>query len=710
MKCIIVRKTLLGFCLFSAATLSLAQEENSTQVSEDVAELSTINIQGHEQNTPKISTQKLLKVPGAGGDPLKAIEALPGVVLAGFGPFSIPAIRGSSPDDNIFITDFVPVGYVFHNDGFSTYNENLVEDFKLMAGAWGPKYNNAMGSVMDTKLRDPYHEDITSILDVSLFRVGGMIEGAVSDNSAFYASYRESLLQFYVKNFVDEDELSFTEVPKNSDYQLKYHWQVDGSSNVRLLATGAHDSVGIEFGPESKDLQHEPDLAGGLDAKAFYHNQAILYDTILAGGTSTIAAFSHIENDQSFSVGSLIDVTATAFEYRLKNHYQTPLKNGDTLHYGFDSNSTNIKYDVTGKDIPCSEEFETCQPASLGLDFTTLDDITVNSTFVFTNYEWLVTPLLEVSLGLGSSYNDFTHDITVQPRINSQYELNPQWKLTAAVGRHTQFHRDIRFIDQEVGTPDLKIPNSDHYVLGFEYTQENSLSAKLESYYKKINDLVISNPSYDKVNNPDVDRYLNEVSGEAYGLELLINKNLTDKWYGWLSVAYSKTKRTNDLTDTSFNYELDRPWIINLVASYQYSPKTTIGWKWRYQSGALITPISGSNPVDSLGEFVDLSVDVLGEKDGNDNDIGDGIADNLADVHLYSPINGAINSKRLPASHRLDFRIDYESAIDTTYYFEIVNLYNQQNISGYDYDEKYESKEDVVSLPTLFNFGVKLIF
>jgi hypothetical protein len=705
-----VRQTLFGLYLFSA-TLNAAQASDKTFVPEDAAKLSTINIQGSEQNTPKISTKKLLKVPGAGGDPLKAIEALPGVVLGGFGPFSIPAIRGSSPDDNIFITDFVPVGYVFHNDGFSTYNENLVEDFQLKAGAWGPRYNNAMGSVMNTTLRDPYREDIRSTVDLSLFRAGGMIEGALGDDSAFYASYRESLLQFYVENFVDEDELSFTEVPKNSDYQLKYHWQVNDSSNLRLMATGARDSVGIEFGPESKDLQHEPDLAGGLDANTFYHNQAMMYDTILAGGTSTKIALSRIENDQSFSVGSLIDVKATGLEYRLKNHYQTPLQNGDNLYYGYDSNSTQIKYNVTGKDVPCSDEFETCQPASLGLDFTTLDDITVNSTYVFTNYEWLATPFLDVSLGVGSSYNDFTQDATFEPRISSRYELNPQWRLNAAVGRHDQFHSDIRYIDKEVGTPDLKTPTSDHYVLGFEYTQGRSLSAKLESYYKQINDLVISNPAYDKINNPDIDRYLNEVSGEAYGLELLINKNLTDKWYGWLSVAYSKTKRTNDLTDTSFNYELDRPWIVNLVASYQYSPKTTIGWKWRYQSGALITPISGSNPVyQCVGvegiNFVNDST--LASCTGDGGTIPD--TDGVKDVHLYEPINGAINSKRLPASHRLDFRIDYESTADATYYFEIVNLYNQQNVSGYDYDEKYETKEDVVSLPTLFNFGMKLTF
>ena len=304
-------------CMLSM-TQSFAQPQDSTlskeePLQEDVAELSTISIRGQQDTGPRISTDKLLKVPGAGGDPLKAIGALPGVVMGGFGPFSIPAIRGSSPEDNIYITDFVPVGYVFHNDGGSTYNSNLVEEFQLKAGAWGPEYNDALGAVINTHLRDPYQEELTTTLDVSLLRAGAMIEGAIDDDSAFYASYRESLLQFYIDNFVDEDEIKFTEVPKNRDYQLKYHWRIDDRSNFRAIATGAHDSVALEFGPESEDLQHEPDLAGGLDADTYYHNQAFLYDTVFDNGTSSIISFSHKEESGDFNAGTLIDITSTNF-------------------------------------------------------------------------------------------------------------------------------------------------------------------------------------------------------------------------------------------------------------------------------------------------------------------------------------------------------------------------------------------------------------
>ena len=681
-----------------AQTQDTPSPDEETQP-EDVAELSTINIRGQQDTGPKISTKKLLKVPGAGGDPLKAIEALPGVVLGGFGPFSIPAVRGSSPEDNIYITDFVPVGYVFHNDGGSTYNSNLIEDFQLKAGAWGPEYSDALGAVMNTHLRDPYQEELTTTIDVSLLRAGAMIEGAISEDSAFYASYRESLLQFYIENFIDEDEIEFTEVPKNSDYQLKYHWRVDSRSNFRAIATGAHDSVALDFGPESENLQHEPGLAGGLDADTYYHNQALLYDTVFDNGTSAIIAFSHKEESGDFNAGTLIDITSTNFEHRLKNYYQTPLSNGDTLRYGFDSSSTEIKYEVNGKDTPCNDEFQICGPISIGEDFTTDDSLTINSHYLFSAYDWLATPFLEISFGLGSSYNDFTQENTFQPRMSSRYELNPQWTLTAAIGRHHQFHRNFRFIDEDVGTPDLKMPSSDHYVVGFEFTHDESISAKVEAYYKDLHDLVRSNPELE--NDSQADNYINGISGKAYGIEMLINKNLTDKWYGWLSVSYSQTKRTDDVTNTDFDYELDRPWIINLVASYEYSPITTLGWKWRYQSGNLITPVEGAIPIDESGVEVDLTAL---EPDGTPT--------NIDDVYLWQPTyaDNALNSERLPASHSLDFRIDFAPERDTTYYFEILNAYNQQNVTDYKYSEDYSEREKVNDLPTIFNFGMQLIY
>jgi hypothetical protein len=695
LKPIILVTTLLGAQLgLISHAIADTEVENS-----DVTELSTISVTGTQQQGAKISTKKLLQVPGSGGDPLKAIEALPGVILGGSGPFSVPAIRGSNPRDNIYITDFVPVGYVFHNDGNSTYNDNLIEDFSLKAGAWDAQYNNAIGAVLATKLRDPYIEPMHTTVDISLLRAGVLVEGAISEDSAFYASYRQSLLEFYVENIIDEDELVFTEVPKNSDYQLKYQWNISGSSNLRVIATGANDSVGIEFGPESKSLAAEPALAGGLDAETYYHNQAIIYDTVLPGGIGTIVSLSRKEEDVSFGIGTLFELDAVNYETRLKNHYNMPLNNGDSVRFGLDLSATDIDYTASGLySGPCNADTQDpCAPSSLGEQFNSKDSLSINGAYSFIAYDWLATPNLEVTLGLGNSYNDFNDDQLLQPRISSSYAIADDWTLTTSVGVHDQFIREFRFITKDIGNPDLKAPESTHYIAGLEHQFDDSLSAKIEVYYKDIDNLIVENPETSDADVSDFINgtatsdtpvpYINGSTGKAYGLELLINKNLTDKWYGWLSAAYSKSTRTTDSTGIETDYGLDRPWVINLVAAYQKTDKTSYGFKWRYQSGSLVTPILSANPVDQYG---DPSTD--------------------AAAYLYVPIYGDTNSERLPAYHRLDFRMDHKLTRRSTFYFEVINLYNQENVSDYEYNRDYTEKEEVKSLPIIFSLGAKLVF
>ncbi|NVK39180.1 MAG: TonB-dependent receptor, partial [Gammaproteobacteria bacterium] len=220
---------------------------------------------------------------------------------------------------------------------------------------------------------------------------------------------------------------------------------------------------------------------------------------------------------------------------------------------------------------------------------------------------------------------------------------------------------------------------------------DDSWSTKLEVYYKDIDELIVANPELATDANA-TPTYLNGGTGEAYGLELLINKNLTDKWYGWLSVAYSKTKRTNDLTGLDLDYELDRPWIVNLVATYQKNEKTSYGFKWRYQSGSLITPITGATPYDANGNEIDPA------------------PANPADAYIYDPNEGKPNSQRLSPYHRLDFRLDHDVSKRSTVYFEIINLYNRANVSDYSYNKDYTEKEEVTSLPIIFSVGAKLVF
>ncbi len=705
-----VRQTLLALYLFSAAlNVAHAQELSGSHVPEDTAELSTINVLGTEQNTPKISTQKLLNVPGANGDPIRAIEALPGVVL-GDDKENEPAVRGSSPADNIYLTDHMPVGYLFHNDGSSTYNSNIIEDFSLKAGAWDAQYSNAIGAVLDTRLHDPYHEDITTTMDLSFLRAAVLVEGAVTENSALYVSYRESLLKWYFDEIYDKDEDITVQVPKNTDYQIKYHVRVNNTSDLRFVATGAQDRISLELGEDFEEAKKEPGLVGHILLDGDYDSQSILFDTLFAGGTSALFVLGHMEQDSTFKIGTLFDIDATVDDSRFKAQFQTPLDSGDTVRYGIESQNRNFSYTMNGLYNPCSKEIENCDPASIGERFNEQENLDINAVHAFAAYDWLATPFWQLTFGLGSDYDDYLKESNLQPRLESRYEVNQNWTLTSAVGKHYQFPRDFFAITKTLGNPDLKQVNSEHYVVGFEYQLNDTISAKLEVYYKDIHDIIISNPDYeDEETTPNQVKYVNNASGVASGIELLVNKNFTNNWYGWMSVAYSKTKRTNHNTGENFNFSYDRPWIVNLVASYEYNKHITMGAKWRYQSGSLITPISGGTAIYECKGSEDTSYVEESDIAGCGGTVAQSDGSNY-DIYLYDPIEGGINSERLPAKHSLDLRLDYTPKEGRTYYLDIHNAYIRQNITDYEYSDDYSQRFAISEIESIVSLGLKFTF
>lgn len=676
-----------------------AAQEQATSSSEVREDIETIQVIGNKDFGVELSSKKILKVPGAGGDPLKAVEALPGVTLAQGRGGSRPAVRGSSPNDNLYETDYVPVGYVFHNDGNSTYNGNLIQSFELKTGAWEPEYADAIGSVIDTKLRDPKMDNFETTLDFSFLRAGALIEGPITENQAFYASIRESLVHLYVDALIDEEQLSFSELPRNYDYQAKYLWQINENDSLRLVATGANDRVEILFPEGSDTLDQQPELQGGVGVFQYYDNQGLIWQSFNALGEVTVA-FNHLEQNADLKIGRIIDLDATSNDYSMRTRVVTDLNNG-VLSYGLDLRQQQADYVAIGKDQPCNREFESCPPSYFSDEIIDEGLLTINFANVFSDYQWYATDTITLRPGIAISTNDFTEEQLVEPRLSLKWEFIDDYAFKAAVGQHHQWFRQYRYIADEFGSPDLAMQKADHYGIAFQFEGSSEWAWKVETYYKKLYDLIVSNPlaqvvSNDGVKDQNQSNYLNAGEGEAFGLEILINKNFSDNWYGWLSVAYSETTRNNTITGDEFRFAYDQPWIVNLVANYEWGDNWEFGIKWRYQSGQLFTPVEGAIPVYP-------------------RDAVTGIPDTTADVYFYDALEGEINSERFPGYHRMDVRADRRWELDSMsidLYFEVLNLYGQQNVSGYSYNRDYSEREKVYAFPEmpLPSIGVKATF
>lgn len=651
-------------------------------------DVEVVEVMGRQETLTEVPTRRLLKVPGSGNDPLQAIESLPGVVL-GSGRDPEPAVRGSSPDDNGYYIDFFPVGYIFHSDSSSILNDNVVERFKLESAAFGPEYNGATGAVIDAYSRSPSFDTGQTVIDVSLLKAGIFFEQPLSDNQAFYLSGRQSLFQYYIENLLDDEEFQFTTVPEYYDYQGKYEYQPNATESLVVQVIGARDKVGLEFDEDSDELAQDPGLEGGLQFEKYFNSQGILWDKFYDSGLSQKLGFSQLEQKFLFGIGSNSRIDVKVNDYRLLSLFNYNLTPEHELQWGADFGVTQIGFKGRYSGPPCDEFDPDCRLVDGEETIQGGEKLFLNSYTLHLSDNWLISDTFSVTPGIQASQEDYTNEFFLEPKLQTRWEWAPWWTLTTGYGKYHDFPDDnfgqyARFY----GNPDLKVTRATHYEIGLEHELREDILVSFEAYYKTMDKLVIAREDKDTVypnlTNEEylaLPRYTNDAEGNSWGFELFVNKDLVDRWYGWLSIAYSRTQRTNLLTNEDFRYAYDQPLVINAVANYQWNDHWEIGAKWRYQSGQLITPLLGA------------------EQDSNNPE-------------LYNPVYGELNSERLPSYHKLDVRADrtyYFTGWEMDLYLEVLNLYARDNVVDYQYkNADYSEREEVTDLPTIMSVGVKL--
>lgn len=651
------------------------------------APLEVIQVLGRRPDGLTLSSEKILNVAGAGNDPLRALEALPGVILATpgtGGPVAKPAIRGSSPVDNEYQADFLPVGYVFHNDGLSTFNPLLIQSFSLYSSSWSPEYKDATGGVIVTELRDPSFEQSGWYLDAGAIRSSLLYEGQISPDAAFYFSVRQSFIHLYIDKFIEDEEFDFSTPPRNNDFQSKLVWDIDAQNQLRLIATGARDKVRRRFDEGSRDVAKNPDLAAGEGYRSSYSQFGVLWDNQSAVGDSKLA-FNLLDRSENIEEGIAWNLQNDIREWLLKSATVTPFGAAE-LHWGLELRQQNIDWQAKGRAQPCNPELDLCPPGYYAPILADNASTDVRFASGHLNYLQPLAAAWQLKTGLALDHNDFTGESFADPRLALTWQLDPDWQLDLTAGRHHQWFRRVEMLSAVFGNPELELETADQLGLGVEHRLNGLWRWQLDLYYKKLDKLFVSNPARQSsgLSQPGqlhAPAFLNGGSGTASGAEFLLNRDLADGWYGWLSVGYAKTERHNDLTGQDFNYEWDIPLIVNAVVNYEWNEHWEFGFKWRFQSGRRFTEIFGARPVyPQINGQPDLSKPPI----------------------FYDPTEGAFNGARRDALHRLDARVDYHTRwgqYPVTMYFEVLNLYGNKTVQEQEWNADYTSYEEDYEFP-----------
>jgi hypothetical protein len=242
-----------------------------------------------------------------------------------------------------------------------------------------------------------------------------------------------------------------------------------------------------------------------------------------------------------------------------------------------------------------------------------------------------------------------------EPRFEATYMLSESSSIKTGFSRNFQYLHMLS--NSNSGLPldiwqpsssNLKPQRADQFSIGyFHDIDNNSYELSLEGYYKDLQNQADYKDGANFFLKSYFESELVYGKGWAYGLELLLKKNVGNLT-GWLSYCLSTSQRQFDEINSgrAFPARNDKTHEMNLVVQYQLSKNWRFSANWIYSSGFTITIPFGKYYVDDKKYIA------------------------------YTDRNGY----RLPSYQRLDLGISYITDGGSVWNFSLYNALGRSNI------------------------------
>jgi hypothetical protein len=643
--------------------ISLSPSAQQLKAVEISAQRRDENVKSTEVGLIKMNVAEMKTVPVLFGenDILKTLTLMPGVATAGDGNTGL-YVRGGGPDQNLILMDGAPVYNASHLLGFfSVFNSDALSDLKLYKGGIPSNYGGRISSVLDVKLKDGNPKEFVTSGGLGLISSRLTLEGPlIKDKTSFIVSGRRtyadkflflsnedriknSTLYFYDLNF----KISHTISPKDKIYFSGYHGR-DVFNYNKLMAFDWGNTTG------SVRWQH------------------IFNDKLV---TNTSAVYSNYDYKFKIDIDNT-DVTLSSGikDYQVRSDWDYYANTDNTIKFGVNTIMHNFKMpsfsssnpEVEDLLVPSRVAYESGAYIQQEKKFS--ERISLNygmrfSLFKLTGPGEVYTFDEEVERVIDTtSYTSETIYKTyagIEPRLSMVYLLNESSSLKASYNRGFQYLHLLS--NSSSGSPtDLWIPVSnvvqpqmgDQVSAGyFKNFLNDMFETSVEVYYKKMQNIVDYKNGANIIYNPTIETELLYGKGWAYGAEFFVKKSLGD-FTGWVSYTIARSMRQIEGINNNNPYpqRYDRTHDLNILLSYNVSPKWNFSTTWVFATG---------NPVTfPIGKY-EYQARV---------------------INYYSERN----AHRLPPYHRMDLSATYEpqkqnKKFHSSWNFSIFNVYAREN-------------------------------
>ena len=542
-----------------------------------------------ERKAPGVSTltrAEVRQLPGAFGDPFRAIEGLPGVtpIVSGI-PFFY--VRGAPPGNIGYFLDGVRVPYLYHVGlGPSVIHPGMVERVDLYPGGYPAQYGRFAGGIVSAESTAPRPE-LHGEGNIRLFDLGAMAEtGFAGGKGTALIGGRYSYTAAVLSLIARDVRLDYR------DFQARVSYDYTPNDRFSVFTFGSYDLVGetqrgdlnVLFGSEFYRLDMRYDRRLGPDSKL---RAAV---TLGIDRTKIPEQPRRARSDQVRARVEATHILSSTAEMR---------GGADATLEGFRADGRTY----ADLDDPQTQEFNSLFPAR--------DDVTLGAhTDVVLRYPGVtVTPGIRADFYRSGSASA----IGVDPRISSRLEVTDRIRLLHTFG---VAHQPPSFI---IPIPGLTIGSLQG---GLQTSLQTSAGVEIDlpdqttATFSVFDNVFLNMSDTLGVASEENDNITGMRSlGSAIGAEVYIRRKLTRRLGGYLS--YTLSRSTRSVGREHFPSNFDRTHVGSAALSFDLGRNWRAGTRFMLYTGVPtqasqrtgLLPRSTSPPRDPAFYRLDLRLE-----------------------------------------------------------------------------------------------------
>ena len=650
-----------------------------------------------------VTSEELKRVPGTFGDPVRALQSLPGVARPNIAEGAI-VVRGAEGINTGFYVDGMPVPYMFHTMvGRSVIIPSFIDDIEFFPGGMPSNYGEVTQAVVNVRTNTTPTEGTKVNMRVDFLDGGIALEQKINDQLIVRTAGRYSWVgglissasKLAVRRAGGQGYEAAYLAPQYWDQFADVRYQISKNDELSVLYLASRDTLYFSEGRYDFDGDGEPDPLEWEDADLSYNPEHWIdnrfwrtrllwrhndgrhsHQTWIAGGTEAQqnllgAWWLSRQGPYRGRVGGPSVVARRADKWLMPEWgVGSAIVAGGQLTYRW----------FVAEDF---QETFNVQDYDDVVEIRTEDEQMVGSMWVEPQWQ---SELWYVGLGLrGAAYSwDDQTTFQPEPRLSVRRQMPQNILLKGAVGRYTQLPPLERYA-QGIGNPDLNIMTAWQASMGLETNLTGGLHIDSSLFGGWMQDLVVRDLEVDTYNDGDtvtteLQPYYLGVQGLAYGWEGLFRYRPSDlPWWGWISVTLSKAMRLDE-NGRLFPSDYDMPIAFTAVGAYDLGKDWEVSARVQTTSGQPYTPF--------YGVYVPRQ-------------------------QYFTATRGDLNSERYPAFFRLDVRAQKvwsRKWVDWMLYVDVYNATSRANpfIATYNYD--YSELVEIASLPIIPTLGLEATY